>query len=60
MVKEIIFDVGRKIHCVPWKYGRCFFLPIQGEYKVLFGIEDYNNSCNFFFLLASYLVIGDD
>jgi hypothetical protein len=25
MVKEIVFDVGRKIHCVPWKYKKVFY-----------------------------------
>ncbi len=41
MVKKIVFDVGRKIHCVPWKYKKvfyfcfvlfCFHFLVQGEY----------------------------
>jgi hypothetical protein len=28
MVKEIVFDVGRKIHHVPWKYGRYFLFVL--------------------------------
>jgi hypothetical protein len=28
MVKEIIFDVGRKINCDPWKYGRHLLSPL--------------------------------
>jgi hypothetical protein len=36
MVKEIVFDVERKMHCVPWKYGRCFvfvlFCPFTSWY----------------------------
>jgi hypothetical protein len=33
MAKEVVFDVGRKIHYVPWKYKKvflflfCFVLP---------------------------------
>lgn len=41
MVKEVVFDVGRKIHYVPWKYKKVFYFCfvlfcldflIQGEY----------------------------
>jgi hypothetical protein len=28
MVKEIIFDVATKMHCVPWKYGRCLVFVV--------------------------------
>ncbi len=28
MVKKIVFDIGRKTHLVPWKYGRYFFFVL--------------------------------
>jgi hypothetical protein len=28
MVKEIVFDVGKKIHRVPWKYRRYFLFVL--------------------------------
>jgi hypothetical protein len=33
MVKEIKFDVERKIHCIQWKYGRCFVFAFTSWYK---------------------------
>jgi len=67
MVKEILFDVERKTHCVPWKYGRCFVFVfvlfrlhflVQAEYQILIDGKELNtlmNTLNSALRIRSYL-----